>query len=102
MTDTTGPRVALYARVSGEQQVQDDTIASQLDLLERRILGDGLSVPPELRFVDDGYRGEDLLRPALERLRDIAAAGGIDRLYIECPDRLARDYPDQMVLVDEL
>src|SRR5204862_4920810 len=95
-------RAALYARVSGDQQVEDDTIASQLDLLERRALRDGLSLPPELRFIDDGYSGETLLRPDLERLRDTAAAGAIDRLYIENPDRLARDYPYQMVLVDEL
>ena len=62
-------RAALYARVSGDQQVEDDTIASQLDLLERRALRDGLSLPPELRFIDDGYSGETLLRPDLERLR---------------------------------
>lgn len=102
MTPRASLRVALYARVSSDQQVPEDTIASQLDALERRILRDGLIVPPELRFLDDGYPGETLLRPALERLRDVAAAGGIDRLYLECPDRLARDYAYQMVLVDEL
>jgi site-specific DNA recombinase len=102
MTVTPSLRSALYARVSGDQQVEDDTIASQLDILDRRILRDGATVPPELRFLDDGYTGETPLRPALERLRDIAAAGAIDRLYVENPDRLARDYPYQMVLVDEL
>jgi site-specific DNA recombinase len=102
MTLTASLRSALYARVSGDRQVEDDTIASQLDLLDRRILSDGATVPAELRFIDDGYSGETLLRPALERLRDTAAAGAIDRLYIECPDRLARDYAYQMVLVDEL
>jgi site-specific DNA recombinase len=102
MTLSTGLRPGLYARVSGDRQVEDDTIASQLDLLDRRILRDGLTVPPELRFIDDGYSGETLLRPALERLRDTAAAGALDRLYIECPDRLARNYAYQMVLVDEL
>jgi site-specific DNA recombinase len=102
MTLIAGLRSALYARVSADQQVEDDTIASQLDLLDRRALRDGATVPPELRFIDDGYSGETLLRPALERLRDTAAAGAIDRLYIECPDRLARDYAYQMVLVDEL
>ena len=102
MSRTDSSRDSLYARVSGDQQCQDDTIASQLDLLERRILRDGRTVPPELRFIDDGYSGETLLRPALERLRDTAAAGAIDRLYVENPDRLARDYPYQMVLVDEL
>jgi site-specific DNA recombinase len=102
MTSTTSRRDALYARVSGDKQVEDDTIASQLDLLDRRILRDGGTVSPEFRFVDDGYSGETLLRPALERLRDTAAAGAIDRLYVENPDRLARDYAYQMVLVDEL
>ena len=95
-------RSALYARVSSDRQAEDDTIASQLDLLDRRALRDGVTVPPELRFIDDGYSGELLLRPALERLRDTAAAGAIDRLYVENPDRLARDYVYQMVLVDEL
>ncbi|MGO8902028.1 MAG: recombinase family protein [Isosphaeraceae bacterium] len=92
MTLNASLRDALYARVSGDQQVESDTIASQLDLLDRRILRDGVTVPPELRFIDDGYSGETLLRPALERLRDTAAAGAIDRLYIENPDRLPRDY----------
>jgi len=92
MTLNASLRDALYARVSGDQQVEDGTIASQLDLLDRRILRDGVTVPPELRLIDDGYSGETLLRPALERLRDTSAAGAIDRLYIENPDRLARDY----------
>ena len=93
-------RAALYARVS-DPQVEEDTIASQLALLKERIRSDGLELPPELCFVDDGYSGETLLRPDLERLRDTVAAGALDRLYVECPDRLARDYVSQMVLVDE-
>jgi site-specific DNA recombinase len=52
--------------------------------------------------MDDGYSGSTLIRPALERLRDVVAAGGIDRLYVHSPDRLARKYAYQVVLVDEL
>jgi len=55
-----------------------------------------------LRFIDDGYSGSTLVRPALERLRDVAYAGGIDRLYVHSPDRLARKYAYQVLLVDEL
>jgi site-specific DNA recombinase len=102
MTDPLLIRAGLYARVSGDQQVEDDTIASQLDVLERRTRHDGVIVPPELRFIDDGYSGDPQFCPALERLRNTADAGGLDRLYIECPDRLARVYAYQMVLVDEL
>jgi site-specific DNA recombinase len=54
-----------------------------------------------LRFVDDGYSGATLLRPALEQVRDVAA-GGLDRLYVHCPDRLARNYAHQAVLLEEL
>jgi site-specific DNA recombinase len=102
MITDAGPRAAFYARVSGDKQVDDDTIASQIDLLDRRAFADGLTVPAELRFIDDGYPGETPLRPGLERLRDMAAAGAVDILYVENPDRLARDYAYQMVLVDEL
>src|SRR5206468_2127053 len=63
---------------------------------------DGLQLDPDLRFVDEGYSGSILVRPALERLRDLAAAGGFDRLYVHSPDRLARAYVYQMLLVDEL
>ena len=55
----------------------------------------------EFCFLDDGYSGETLLRPALERLRDVAFAGVLDRIYIHSPDRLARKYAYQVLLVDE-
>ena len=81
-------RVAIYARVSGEQQAKEDTIASQLEAVAARIASDALECDPELRFVDDGCSGSILARPGLERLRDQAAAGAIDRLYMLDPDRL--------------
>ena len=95
-------RVAIYARVSGEQQVKDDTIASQLEALAQRVASDGLECEPALRFVDDGYTGEILVRPGLERLRDQAAAGVIDRLYMLDPDRFSRKYAYQVLLLEEL
>jgi site-specific DNA recombinase len=95
-------RVAIYARVSGEQQAKEDTIASQLEAVTRRIAGDVLECDPELRFVDDGYSGTVLARPGLERLRDQAAAGAIDRLYMLDPDRLSRKYAYQVLILEEL
>src|SRR5262249_22320 len=77
-------------------------VASQLAALQARVLADGLVVPPERQFVDDGFRGATLVRPALERLRDLAAAGGLDRLFVYSPDRLARKYAYQVLLFDEL
>ena len=95
-------RVAIYARVSGEQQAKEDTIASQLEAVTQRIASDGLECDPELRFVDDGYSGSLLARPGLERLRDQAAAGAIDRLYMLDPDRLSRKYAYQVLILEEL
>jgi site-specific DNA recombinase len=54
-----------------------------------------------MQFVDEGYSGATLVRPALERLRDTVAAGGVDRIYVHSPDRLARKYAYQILLVDE-
>ena len=94
--------VGFYARVSSEKQARERTIDSQLAELGVRARADGVEAPPELIFIDDGYSGAELLRPALERLRDTAAAGALDRLYILCPDRLARDFAHQILLLDEL
>src|SRR6516165_12213950 len=95
-------RVAIYARVSSDQQAQQGTIDSQVEALQQRIQADGLPVEDELCFVDDGYSGSTLVRPALERLRDIAWAGGFQQLYVHSPDRLARKYAWQVLLVEEL
>lgn len=94
-------RAAIYARVSSQQQAEAGTISSQVEALTERLGQEGLSVEPELRFIDEGYSGATLVRPGLERLRDMAATGAIDRLYVHCPDRLARKYAYQVLLVDE-
>src|SRR5712664_918185 len=99
MEDTI--RVALYARVSSDQQVDELTIRSQVAALRQRIAADGLTIDEELCFLDEGYSGSTGIRPALERLRDLAHCGGIDRLYVHAPDRLARRYAYQVVLVEE-
>jgi site-specific DNA recombinase len=95
-------RAALYARVSSEQQANAQTIAGQISALRERLDAEGIELAEELTFVDDGYSGATLLRPAMERLRDAAAAGAFERLYVQDPDRLARKYAYQVLLVDEL
>ena len=69
--------------------------------LRERVTADGLPLPEALQFIDEAYSGATLVRPALERLRDLAAAGAVDRLYVHSPDRLARKYAYQVLLVDE-
>ena len=97
----TSIRAAFYARVSSEQQAVAHTIESQISALTERARSDGAPVPPERQFVDDGISGATLVRPALDRLRDLAAVGAIDRIYVHSPDRLARNYAYQVLLLDE-
>ena len=95
------PQGAMYARVSSEQQAEAQTIASQVAALRERGALEGLTVPSAMAFLDEGYSGATLVRPALERLRDVVAARAVDRLYGHSPDRLARTYAYQVLLVDE-
>jgi site-specific DNA recombinase len=94
-------RAAFYARVSSEQQATAHTIESQVIALSGRAGADGCPVPPERQFLDDGYSGATLVRPGLDRLRDLAAVGALDRIYVHSPDRLARNYAYQVLLIDE-
>ena len=97
----TEARCALYARVSSEAQARDNTIVSQVAALQERIAADGFELETDHSYLDEGYSGSILLRPALERLRDAVASGQIDRIYVHAPDRLARRYAHQALLIDE-
>ena len=99
---STSQAAAIYARVSSEQQAQAHTIDSQIAGLREKVRRDGLELTRELEFIDEGYSGTTLVRPGLERLRDVIAGGAIDRLYVHSPDRLARKYAYQVLLVDEI
>ena len=95
-------QVAIYARVSSDQQAERHTIDSQLAELKARAGQDGHPVRDDMLFVDNGHSGASLIRPALERLRDLVAWSAIDVVYVHAPDRLARRYAYQVLLVDEL
>jgi site-specific DNA recombinase len=78
--------------VSTARQEREKTIASQLEALERAASALGLDVPRERRYVDEGFSGARLDRPALDALRDDAADGLLDVVFVYAPDRLARNY----------
>ena len=94
-------QAALYARVSSAQQAEAHTVASQVVAWRERSAADGLLWPEALQCIDAGYRGATLVRPAVERWRDVAAAGAGDRLYVHAPARLARNDASQGLLGDE-
>jgi DNA invertase Pin-like site-specific DNA recombinase len=95
-------RVALYARVSTRRQAQAQTVEQQLERLRGHTRQQGWDVPLDHIFRDDGYGGASLRRPGLDRLRDRAAARTLDLVVITAPDRAARNYVHQVLLLEEL
>jgi site-specific DNA recombinase len=94
-------QVALYARVSTSQQEKTDTIESQLEALHAYVAAYDHTVLPEHGFLDNGVSDSRLERPALDRLRDQARLGDLEAVIILSPDRLARRYPHQGLLLEE-
>src|SRR5271165_2291239 len=92
---------ATYTRVSSDRQKENHTISSQLAALVEYADSHGYMVPPEWRFQDEGYSGATLLRPGLEAVRDLAAAGHIEVVLVHSPDRLSRKYAYQVLLAEE-
>ena len=76
-----------YARVSSGRQENEETIQSQVAELHARMMEDGVADPQG--FSDEGFSRDNLVRPGLDQLRDLAIQGDLERLYIQCPDRLA-------------
>lgn len=95
-------RVAIYVRVSTSHQVQAQTIEQQLECLRAYVQAQGWPLPDENVFRDDGYSGATLKRPGLDQLRDRVRNRELDRLVLTAPDRLARNYVHQMLLIEEL
>ena len=97
-------RVAIYGRVSTGHQVEHQTIEQQLERLAGHVrahAAEGWALDPAHVFRDDGHSGAALARPGLDRLRDAVKGREVDRVLVTAPDRLARNYVHQMVLLEE-
>ncbi|WP_406695190.1 recombinase family protein [Singulisphaera sp. Ch08] len=94
-------RAAVYARVSTAKQGRDQTILSQLDALRAWAQANSHDLKEDHVFIDEGYSGSRLDRPALDRLRDAAREGEFDVVAVFSPDRLARRYAYQILLLEE-
>ena len=95
-------RLSLYARVSSDKQREAQTIESQLEALRGYVAGEGMQIDERQVHIDDGYSGFYFDRPGLDHLRDAARDGLIDLLLVHDPDRLARRYAYQVLLLEEL
>ena len=93
-------RVAIYARVSTERQQKEQTIDSQIEQLEQYAKKNKYIITK--RYVDEGWSGGVLARPALDQLRDDCAKKEFEAILISCPDRLARKYVYQEIVIEEI
>ncbi len=83
-------KVAIYARVSTEKQEKQETVQSQLEALRDYAKKSNYTVCGE--YIDEGYSGELLDRPALDRLRDDAKKKLFDIVLVHSPDRFSRKF----------
>jgi site-specific DNA recombinase len=94
-------RVAIYVRVSSQRQAQTQTIEQQITRLQTHCQTQGWTWAEENIFRDDGFSGASLSRSGLDRLRGKVGQAGFDRVLLTVPDRLARKYVHQMLLIEE-
>jgi site-specific DNA recombinase len=93
-------KAALYARVSTDAQQKEGTIESQLVELRKQVAAAGHELVEE--YIDDGYTGTLLDRPALNRMRADLKTDRFDRIYFLAADRIAREVEYQRIIVGEL
>ena len=93
-------KISTYSRVSTERQEDEKTIDSQVADLEKWAHDQGHIIVE--RYSDEGYSGTLLARPELDRLRDDASKNLFEAVLIHSPDRLARRYVYQEIVIDEL
>jgi site-specific DNA recombinase len=93
-------KAVIYARVSTERQAERGTIGSQLEALRAHVTAAGDELAGE--YCDDGHSGARLDRPGLDQMRDAAEAGLFEVVWCLSPDRLARTYAYQVLILDEM
>ncbi|WP_371381434.1 recombinase family protein [Sporomusa aerivorans] len=92
---------AIYSRVSTDEQARTGySLQDQIQSCRQRLLSLGLANIND--YIDDGYSGEFLERPALDKLRDDLRAGIIEHVCVYDPDRLSRNLTNQLILADEI
>jgi site-specific DNA recombinase len=95
-------RAAIYARVSTPRQARERNTDQQVTRLERYAEQKGWALHGERVYLDEGYSGASLSRPGLDALRDAAAMAEFEVVLVAAPDRLARKYVHQVLLLEEL
>ncbi len=92
--------IAVYARVSTDRQENEKTVENQLMVLREYVEKNSYNIASE--YVDEGWSGDILARPELDRLRMDAKNKMWDAVLVYDPDRIARRYSYQELIMDEL
>src|SRR3982751_4344186 len=92
---------AIYVWVSTDRPAQAQTIQQQVERLQAHLAREGQTLTEDNIFRDDGYSGASLNRPGLDQLRDRVSRACFERVLITSPDRLARRFVHQMLLMEE-
>ena len=95
-------RTAIYARVSTPRQARAQNVDDQIERLKAYVQQKGFGLEEEHVYLDEGYSGANLNRPGLDALRDAVAMAEFELLLVTAPDRLARKYVHQVLLMEEL
>jgi site-specific DNA recombinase len=94
-------RVAIYIRWSTDDQGDGTTLDVQMEGCRHYILSQGWAYAEDLVFIDEGYSGGSLQRPAVQKLRTAVKAGRVDCVVVFKLDRLSRSVVDTVQLVLE-
>lgn len=94
--------IALYIRVSTDRQAEE---GYSIDVQKERLIAftktlDGL-VSYEL-YIDDGFSGANLERPAMKRLMEDAEKGVLTHVCVYKLDRLSRSQKDTLFLIEDI
>ncbi|HUI28962.1 MAG TPA: recombinase family protein [Candidatus Acidoferrales bacterium] len=92
--------IAVYARVSTARQEEEKTIETQLCAVREFAKSNGFTIVKE--YIDEGWSGDILVRPQLDQLRQDARDKLWEAVLAYDPDRLARRYSYQELVMDEL
>lgn len=93
-------RAGLYARVSTDIQVEGYSIEAQKEFLES--YAKSKEYTEFEYYVDGGYSGKDLNRPAIQKLIEDVKDGKIDCVMVFKLDRVSRSQKDTLYLIEEV
>lgn len=92
--------IAVYGRVSSSNQENEGTIETQLSAVNEFAKANGYLIVQ--KYLDEGWSGDNIIRPSLDQLRIDAKKKIWQAVLIYDPDRLARRYSYQELVMDEL